>query len=43
MMDETDTSTKTAAKVVATGPWLHAWYDPLAGEGLNRITSDWFI
>jgi hypothetical protein len=32
MMDETDSSIKTAAKVVSAGPWLHAWYDPLAGE-----------
>ena len=32
-MDDTDISTKTNTKIMNTGPWLHAWYDPLAGTG----------
>lgn len=43
MLDETDTSIKTAAKIVAAGPWLHAWYDPLAGESSCQNMSGWFM
>ena len=31
-MDELDYSAKTNPKMANSGPWLHAWYDPLAGE-----------
>ena len=31
-MDESDYSAKSNPKVASSGPWLHAWYDPLAGE-----------
>ena len=31
-MDDTEGSVVSTTKVANPGPWLHAWYDPLAGE-----------
>ena len=31
-MDESDTSVVSTTKAASPGPWLHAWYDPLAGK-----------
>jgi hypothetical protein len=38
-MDENDISTKTNAKIVNTGPWLHAWFDPLAGKNASPLNQ----